>query len=129
MKNWLIGIMSFVWAFSLLSLAPATVQAQDMGPGDLWGSGTVDTYDAQGFSSTDPRQTVAKIIKIALGFLGSIAVILVIVAGFKWMTAAGNDDNIKKAKDLMGAAFVGLVIILLAFAITNFVINAVITSI
>jgi type IV secretory pathway VirB2 component (pilin) len=129
MKNWLIGIMSFVWVFGLLSLAPVSVQAQTTNMIDPWGPGVTTSYTEQGISSVDPRQTVAKIIKIALGFLGSIAVILVIVAGFKWMTAAGNDDSIKKAKDLMGAAFVGLVIILLAFAITNFVINAVITSI
>ena len=66
---------------------------------------------------------------MALGFLGSIAVVLVVVAGFKWMTAGGNEDKIAESKKLMTAAAVGLVIILLAFAITNFVINSVISSI
>jgi len=128
MKKGLIGIMSLVWAVGLLSVAPATVKAQ-MSTNDLWGNNTVSSYTTNGFSTTDPRQTLAKIIKIALGFLGSIAVILVILAGFKWMTAAGNEDKIAESKKLMGAAFVGLVIILLAFAITNFVINAVINAV
>ena len=129
MKNWLIGLMSLVWAAGLLSVAPTAVQAQNINSGDLWGNGVVNSYTNNGFSTTDPRQTVAKIIKIALGFLGSIAVILVVLAGFKWMTAAGNEDKIAESKKLMTAALVGLVIILLAFAITNFVINSVISAI
>ncbi len=129
MKKLFVGLMSLVWAASLLSLAPAASQAQSMNANDLWGNGTVSTYQNQGFSTTDPRQTVAKIIKVALGFLGSIAVILIVLAGFKWMTAAGNEDKIAESKKLMAAAFVGLVIILTAFALTNFVINSVISTI
>lgn len=131
MKKCLIGLMSLVWAIGLVSLAPAVTQAApgSMGSEDLWGTGTVASYEDEGFSSTDPRQTVARIIKVALGFLGSIAVILIVLAGFKWMTAAGNEDKIAESKKLMAAAFVGLVIILAAFALTNFVINSVISSI
>jgi type IV secretory pathway VirB2 component (pilin) len=129
MKKFFVGLMSLAWAVSLMSLVPATVQAQNITSNDLWGNGTASTYQNQGFSSTDPRQTVAKIIKVALGFLGSIAVILIVLAGFKWMTAAGNEDKIAESKKLMAAAFVGLVIILTAFALTSFVIESVITSI
>ncbi len=67
--------------------------------------------------------TIARIINILLGFLGVIAVILVLLGGFKWMTAAGNEDKIGEAKKLMGAGVVGLVIILAAYAIAAFVIN------
>lgn len=127
MKKWLFGLVSLVWAAGLLSMAPATVSAATAD--DLWGTGTAATYQSEGFSNSDPRDVVAKIIKIGLGFLGSIAVILIVLAGFKWMTAAGNEDKIAESKKLMGAAFVGLVIILLAFAITNFIINSVISAI
>lgn len=129
MKKCLVGLMSLVWAAGLMSLAPVATQAQTINSNDLWGNGTVNTYQSQGFSNTDPRQTVARIIKVALGFLGSIAVILIVLAGFKWMTAAGNEDKIAESKKLMAAAFVGLIIILTAFALTSFVINSVISSI
>lgn len=76
-----------------------------------------------GLSAQDPRLTVAKIIRVGLGLLGTIAVVLVIYAGFLWMTAAGNEDKIKRAKDILKAAVIGLVIILSAFAITSFVIS------
>ncbi len=67
--------------------------------------------------------SIARIINILLGFLGVLAVVLILVAGFKWMTAAGNEEKIGEAKKLMGAGVVGLVIILAAFAIAAFVIN------
>jgi len=61
--------------------------------------------------------------------LGTIAVVLIIVAGFQWMTAAGNEEKIGKAKKLMSAAVIGLVIVLMAFALSSFIINAVITAV
>lgn len=72
--------------------------------------------------------TIARIINILLGFLGVVAVILVLLGGFKWMTAAGNEDKISEAKKLMGAGVVGLVIILAAYAIAAFVINQLVTA-
>lgn len=128
MKKLLIGTMSLVWIMGLTILSPVGVSAQ-MEAGDLWGTGTAEIYTEEGFSESDPREIVARIIKIALGFLGSIAVILIVLAGFKWMTAAGNEDKIAESKKLMSAAVVGLVIILMAFALTTFLIDSVIGAI
>ena len=129
MKKLLIGTMSLVWIMGLTMMSPIGVSAQQMESSDLWGEGVVDTYTGEGFSEADPRQTISRIIKIGLGFLGSIAVILIVLAGFKWMTAAGNEDKIAESKKLMSAAVVGLVIILMAFALTSFVINSVVSAI
>ena len=71
----------------------------------------------------DARRVVVDIIKIVLGFLGIIAVVLILYAGFLWMTAGGNDDKISEAKKILSAGIIGLVIILSAYAIANFVIN------
>ena len=122
MKKWLIGIMSLVWATSLISLSPVTVNAQNL---DVWGN-TQNSYANIGLSDTDPRDVVANVIKVVLGFLGTIAVVLIIVAGFQWMTAAGSEDKIAKAKKIMTAAVIGLVIVLMAYALSTFVIDAII---
>jgi len=122
MKKWLIGIMSLVWAMSLISLSPATVNAQNL---DVWGN-SQNAYENIGLSQNDPRDVVANIIKVVLGFLGTIAVILIIIAGFQWMTAAGNEDKVGKAQKIMTAAVIGLVIVLMAYALSAFVINAII---
>ncbi|HPX64517.1 MAG TPA: hypothetical protein PLG81_00575 [bacterium] len=126
MKKWLIGIMSLVWALGLMSLSPATVSAQTSNL-DVWGN-TQGSYANIGLSDTDPRDVVANVIKVVLGFLGTIAVVLIIVAGFQWMTAAGSEDKIAKAKKIMTAAVIGLVIVLMAYALSTFVINAIISA-
>lgn len=101
---------------------PAMVMAQ--GVGDLSNLG-LNEFSANTNLGTNIEliSTVARIINILLGFLGVIAVVLVLLGGFKWMTAAGNEDKIGEAKKLMGAGVVGLVIILAAYAIAAFVIN------
>lgn len=74
---------------------------------------------------TDVRGIVANIIKAILGLLGTIFIVLLVVAGFKYMTAGGNEDQIKDAKKQILNALIGLVIIMAAYAITLFVIKLV----
>ena len=77
---------------------------------------------ATGLGQTDPRYVAANIINIALSLLGIIAVAIIVFAGFKWMTSMGNEDAVKSAKGMLMAAVIGLVIILSAYIIANFVI-------
>ena len=90
------------------------------------------TYGAESttlhLGSTSVDTVATNLINTVLGFLGLIAVVIFLVGGFKWMTAMGNDENIKKAKELMVAGVVGLVIILSAWGITRFVITQLTTS-
>lgn len=71
----------------------------------------------------DPRIMVANIIKMALGVLGTIFFVLIVYAGFLWMTAAGEEEKTGKAKKIISSGVIGLLIILSAYAITSFVIN------
>lgn len=71
----------------------------------------------------DIRIIVARIIQVALGLLGIIFLIIIITAGYKWMTAAGNEEKVKEAKDQLTRGVIGLVIILVAFSITLFVVD------
>lgn len=78
---------------------------------------------ATGLGSTDVRTTVAKIIRVAMGLLGIVAVVIILIGGFTWMTAGGNDEKIGEAKKWIFAGIIGLAIILSAYAIASFVIN------
>lgn len=82
-----------------------------------------------GLNNTDPRNIATSIIKIALGFLGILAVIIILIGGFKWMTAAGNEDGVADAKKILVAGVIGLVIILASWGIATFVLNSLATSI
>jgi len=63
-----------------------------------------------------------KFIFLVLGVLGSLFLILTIYGGLTWMTAAGNEDKISKARSTVIHAVIGLIIVLAAYLLTNFVI-------
>lgn len=117
MKKVSLMAVAVVFGMMVFGSAPAMVQAND--PLGLAPIGS----DVTGLTDQDVRTTAGKVIKVALTLLGTIMLVLVIYAGFLWMTAGGNEDQIGKAKSILSAAVVGIVIILSAYAITDFVIS------
>jgi len=86
-----------------------------------------DVYNPSGdVSPTTLSEVIARVIKVVLSLLGMIFLVLIIYAGFTWMTSAGNEDRIDKAKKIMAAAVIGLAIVLAAYVITAFVVNSLI---
>lgn len=79
---------------------------------------------ATGLSSTDIRVTVANIIRYALGLLGIVAVIICLYGGFIWMTSGGNEEKVTQAKKILTNGLIGLVIMLLSYAIVAFIMNS-----
>ena len=55
--------------------------------------------------------------------LGIVAVIVIIIAGIQFTTSTGDSAKVAKAKNAILYSVIGLVIIMLAFAVTNFVIG------
>ncbi len=78
-----------------------------------------------GAQDRDPYDVAAGIINVILGFVGLIFFIQMFWAGFRWMTAGGNEEVIKESKATIKSAIIGVVIALLAFLITNFIFNQV----
>ncbi|MFA6604051.1 MAG: pilin [Patescibacteria group bacterium] len=81
-----------------------------------------------GLGTKDVRETVSSVIRAFMGLLGIVAVCIILFGGFKWMTAAGNEENISDAKKLIISGIIGLVIIMSAYAIAQFVVGAVING-
>ena len=111
-------LLSFVF-LALLALPVITFAQSDPFGLDPVREGLSDSP----LQETDPRTTVARLITTAMILLGTIAVAIVLAAGFKWMTAGGNEDKIDDAKKLMTSGVVGLIIILSAWGIATFIIN------
>ncbi|MFA5188222.1 MAG: hypothetical protein WC460_02575 [Patescibacteria group bacterium] len=107
--------------FSLL-VVPVMASAATIEPG----LNTIQPYI--GLGTRDVRVTVAQIINVAMGLLGLVAVLIILLGGFKWMTSMGDSDKTKKAKELIVAGLIGLVIILAAYAIANFVITSILNA-
>lgn len=71
---------------------------------------------------------IGKLINVFLSVLGIIFVVMVVYAGYLWMTDAGEGKKVEKAKALLGTAIIGIVITLAAYAISNFVITSLVTG-
>lgn len=69
------------------------------------------------------EERIGEIISIFLGFLGVIFLILMIYAGFNWMTAGGEEEKITKARNTIRAAILGLLIVISAYALSVFIIE------
>lgn len=77
-----------------------------------------------GLSGQDPRVITVRIINFALSLLGIVSVIIILYAGFTWMTAGGNDEKVGSAKKILFAAVMGLIIILVSYSLTSFVLRS-----
>lgn len=112
-KKLIIFICLFIVVFSAADFAMAAY-APDVG---------LESAAEIGLSDSDPRIIAANIIRIIFGFLGIIAVCLIIYAGWLYMTAEGEEEKIGKAKKILIGASIGMAICLASFAIANFVLN------
>ena len=92
------------------------------------GTGLGDVGTGTGLSEADLPTVIGTLISIFLGILGIIFLILVLYAGFMWMTAAGNESKVETAKKLLTQAVIGLILILASYAIANFVVDAIATA-
>lgn len=54
---------------------------------------------------------------------GVVCVIIIIIGGYFYVISNGNAANVKRGKDAIMGAVIGLIVIILAFTITQFVIG------
>ncbi len=91
---------------------------------DAW-TNAKTAADSAGYSTSNTSidSVVALVINIALSILGVIFVGLMVYGGFLWMTDRGNEDQVKRARNLISAAIIGLIIVASAYAISIFVLT------
>jgi hypothetical protein len=112
----------------LVSFWPAVANLQTrknlnnaFAPGDL-----LDDVAGQSGAGYNTRQRsidpiIGNIIFIIISFLGVIFLLLMIYGGFMWMTAMGDEKKVTKAKDMLTAAVIGLIVVVGAYVITYFI--------
>ncbi len=128
--GYILGVVMALSFGAIALMGVHEVSAQALTADELFGgSADGDTFaTTAGLGEADLVDTIAQIIRIALGFLGVIAVVIILLGGFKWMTAGGNDEKVKEAKKLIFSGIIGLVIIISAYAIASFVIDSIISA-
>jgi uncharacterized membrane protein len=120
MKKFILPLAIIAVLFAMaISVSPAMAQGLE---GALESLGTLQSES--GLPEGDLYQTVGGIINIILGLIGLILVVLIIYAGFLWMTAQGDSKKVDQAKDIIKNAIIGILVTLLAYGIAQFVLTA-----
>ena len=103
----IISVLFFGLSVGVNAAAPATVDL----PNPL---GTTDIFVIVG----------DRVVKTALGIIGSIALIMFVYGGFLWLTSGGSPDKIKKGRDVVMWAGIGIIVILTSYILLKFVFDA-----
>lgn len=126
-------------AFALV-MPVIQVAAQEEAPTDELGDGAYvqkgfDYYDEDvrvnaqlgsytNVASEGPILTASRIINFLLSLMGAFTLCLVVYAGYVWMMARGNEEEVTKAKDILIGSVIGILIILASYSIIGYVFNA-----
>ncbi|MCK5319967.1 hypothetical protein KAJ61_01100 [Candidatus Parcubacteria bacterium] len=129
-KKILFLLLAFFWIFTVF------INTQNIAIADsnLWdlqknsGMGTEseeigEVFEGAGGEPRDLRDIVVSGVVIFLGLLGLFFTVLIILAGFRWMNSRGNEEEITKAKSQLKGAIIGMIIVIAAYAIAQFVIT------
>jgi len=124
-------LFSLLLSFGYAAVSPALAAGSPPDPG----AEALQLLEGTGLGGSTPAEagaqlpvTIGKLVRAVLGLLGIILIVLMIYAGFLWMTARGESGQVDKAKQTITRAVIGAVIVFSAYAITGFVVNAVIEA-
>jgi len=120
-KN-IINLFTFVATFGIFTSIAGAAETLSL-TSKMAAVGTV-----AGFGTKSLATTIGSIIQTFLMLLGIIFMAYIVYAGYTWMTAAGNDEKITKAKAILRGSTIGLIIVMGAYAISAFAINQIAKS-
>jgi hypothetical protein len=122
MKLTIISIL--ILGFYLLSIN-ITLAAIEAG-------GLKESGNNAGFKTEETNglaETIGRVIKAFLSFLGVTFLVYIVIGADKWMTSAGNSEQVSEARKMITNSIVGLIIVFLAYVLANFVIGVLIESV
>lgn len=123
----LVAVMALATPLAVPAVAGAAAAGTTTIQDSLCTGATLDTTDttcaAQTDSGTEANRLIKNIINIFSIVVGVVAVIMIIVGGFRYITSGGNDSSVSGAKNTILYAVVGLVVVALAQIIVRFVLT------
>ena len=129
-KGYFVLLLAFFWIFTVFintqNIAIADSNLWDLQKDSGMGAGSEEigeVFEGAGGEPRDLRDIVVSGVVIFLGLLGLFFTVLIILAGFRWMNSRGNEEEVKKAKSQLKGAIIGMIIVIAAYAIAQFVIT------
>lgn len=127
----IIAIVLAVFGLATASLAPLTLSSPTYADDDICNRKDIpqsvkDAYgqctNSNSGSEDDFKDAITNIVNGIIAVLGVVAVVVIVIGGVLYMTSAGDPGKVKRAKDTILYAAIGLIICVLSFAIVNFVV-------
>ncbi len=82
-----------------------------------------------GDSTATATDIILYFINLVLLIVGIVAVLFLIIGGFRYITSAGNDESVESAKKTIQNAIIGLIVVILAYVIVTVITNALIGNV
>ena len=124
-KKILLNIVSLIICLYTIIPIPLICHADNEEAQQLFLNGVTITEWEMGPRDNDLLSQIQLIVNIVYELIGVIFFILIIYGGILWMTAGGKDEQVKKAQNIIQRSAIGLFIVVLAYAITYFILNVV----
>ncbi|MEK7517247.1 MAG: hypothetical protein AAB583_01765 [Patescibacteria group bacterium] len=121
MRAFLLVSLSCVLLIFILSHSPSIAHADTGGCSDVHGSKCGNVNTAIGPIIPDAQKLVARIFSLILGLAGGIALILIILSGYRFMTSGGSPEAFQAARDTLVSAIVGILFIIFSFVILQII--------
>lgn len=119
-KIFLFVILSF---FAVSLLFNTVAQAQCVPSSDPMGCLNI-VKDTSGLGGNSIETILVNILNASLSLLFLVVLGFLIYGGYFWMTSMGNEEKIKKSKQILTASVIGLIIVLSSLSIVNFISDA-----
>jgi hypothetical protein len=102
------------------------------GEGEGAGAGrntsSIDMPGTVAGGNADIEGSIIGILNGVIGVIAIVCVVVIVIGGIQYMTSAGDAGKVKKAKDTILYAVIGLVVCALAATIVNFVVSSILSS-
>ena len=105
---------------------PFLAYAQSTVGNGLQNSGFQSIFGTGGLNNSQSlSELILNVIRLLLFFAGAIAVVFVIIGGYQYLVSAGNEETAEKGKKTLINAIIGIIVVVLAYAIINVIVNLV----
>ena len=121
MRKKILVLASLLFVLGVLSVSGSAYAALNLGSNITKQAAERAGYNPNA-DETTLAETVGSIIKTVLSTVGVIFLALMVYAGFLWMTARGESEQVDKAQDIIRAAIIGLIITVASYSITAFIV-------
>ena len=118
----LIALMTLVVGLTLAPTLAFAVEAKKDKPGEVTLPNPLVNKDTK--ANLTIQQIIGSGIRVSLGIVGSVALVMFFYGGYLWLISGGSSDKIKKGKETLIWATIGLVVIFGSGILVRTVINA-----